>query len=230
MVGNGKGHLARGTQRIPLLQPLFLLLLFTFVGGNAAARPGVEAQSVQIASGVPSGSFAIDDFDGDRRPDFANIESGESKTGISNYWIQLQLSVNGRRSIHLEAPSGGLVIEARDVNADDFIDLVLVTAWQHRPVAIFLNDGHGNFSSARPAAFPSAFHQSDSGLGTTSRQQTKSIGAPPQSRDGIGPGAKQLSVGRKDASSFLGSTSQVFVSPVSLSHAGRAPPFAVPQS
>src|SRR5271170_3994083 len=66
--------------------------------------------------------------------------------GRTNYSVQLHLSSVGQHSIQLVAPAGGLQIEARDVNGDDAIDLVLTTAWLKQPVAIFLNDGHGSFS------------------------------------------------------------------------------------
>ena len=117
-----------------------LLLLFAFMIGNATGAPGVRARNAS------SQSFSINDFDGDHHPDLANLQTAQSRPGASRYFIQLQLSATEQHSLYLEGPSGGLVIEARDVNGDNSPDLVLKSSLYYRPVAIFLNDGHGNFS------------------------------------------------------------------------------------
>jgi hypothetical protein len=213
-----------GCRGVPL-PVLPLLLLFAFVIGNAKGTPGVPLRSARVAS---VHSFTINDFDGDHRPDLASILSVQSRAATANYLIQIQLSTTGWRTLCLEGPSGGLRIEARDVNQDNAIDLVLATSLHGHPVAIFLNDGHGNFSPGEPAAFPGAFDQFDKNWGSTSRQQSKVIGTPPQSRPDISWKAEQRSICPKHAGLFLGSTSQVSVSPFVFSYAGRAPPCAVP--
>ena len=97
--------------------------------------------------------FAIGDFDGDSQPDLATVQSGLSRTE-TRYWIHLEFSTGLRDAIGVTAPSGGLHIASRDVNGDHFLDLVVTTAWQHRPVAVLLNDGHGKFTLRDPARFP----------------------------------------------------------------------------
>jgi hypothetical protein len=52
------------------------------------------------------------------------------------------------------APTGGLLIEARDVNGDHAVDLVLRTGWLRQHKAIRLSDGHGSFSRVEPTASP----------------------------------------------------------------------------
>jgi len=212
-----------GCRGVPL-PVLPLLMLFAFVIGNAKGTPGAPFRSARVASFQ---SFAINDFDGDSRPDLASIQSVQSRAATTNYLIQIQLSTTGWRSLRLEGPSGGLRIEARDVNQDNAIDLVLVTSLHDQPVAIFLNDGQGSFSLGEPAAFPGAFDQFDESWGSTSRQQSKVIGTPSQSRTDISWKAEQRSTCPKHAGLFLSSTSRVSVSPFVFSHAGRAPPFAV---
>jgi hypothetical protein len=39
------------------------------------------------------------------------------------------------------------------VNGDNVIDLVVSAAWLKSPVAVLVNDGHGNFTIRDPAAF-----------------------------------------------------------------------------
>jgi len=49
-----------------------------------------------------------------------------------------------------QAQNRGRVFE----RGDDFLDLVVKSVWQEQPVAVLLNDGHGNFIAVQPAAFP----------------------------------------------------------------------------
>jgi hypothetical protein len=49
-----------------------------------------------------------------------------------------------------------LEIASREVNGDNIIDLVVSTAWLKSPVAVLVNDGHGNFTIRDPAAFSGA--------------------------------------------------------------------------
>lgn len=135
------------------LQFLVLFLLVGFVASCVAAA-GPDVPYVPIASLGPGSSFAIADFDGDKRLDSSNVESGQLGSGSTTYSIQFHLTASRRQIIKLIAPSGGLAIEARDVNGDNIVDLVLKTAWSKQPVAVFLNDGYGSFSRAEPHQFP----------------------------------------------------------------------------
>jgi hypothetical protein len=95
--------------------------------------------------------FAIADFDGDREPDLATVEMERgSSSGHAHYSIRLKLTSGDSQVLGLTAPPGGLQIVARDVNGDNVLDLLISTAWQDQQIAIFLNDGHGNFTLAAP--------------------------------------------------------------------------------
>ncbi len=215
--------------RCPLFLPLlFLLLHLGFFGGTAAANSNDQNPPANsLAAGSP---FAIADFDGDRRPDLASVQAGPNNSGTTDYWIQLQLSESGRQSIRIVAPTGGLLIEARDVNGDRAVDLVLVTAWFRRPVAIYLNDGHGGFSRAEPAAFPAAFNALASEWTSTSSRATDTIGVPPQSRDGLCLCREVLPHIALRADAIAVSNAGFHLSSFVISHAGRAPPSEVHHS
>jgi len=127
---------------------------------------GLMALTARAASAAPQGDssalapqwnshFAIGDFDGDNQPDLATVQSGLDRSG-TRYWIRLEFGTGLRDGIGVTAPSGGLHITSRDVNGDHFLDLVVSTAWQHHPVAVLLNDGHGKFTLRDPALFPRA--------------------------------------------------------------------------
>lgn len=106
--------------------------------------------------------FAIADFDGDRRPDLASVEvQTHSSSGATAYSIHFRLASGAGQAFGVIAPAGGLQLMARDVNGDNAPDLLVRTAWQHQRVALFLNDGHGNFTPADPGAFPAAAQNDD---------------------------------------------------------------------
>ena len=208
---------------------LSLFLLFCLARSSRAEAADIQ-QGGPVTSLGPGPQFAIADFDGDVRPDLASIQAGSNSTGTTDYWIQLQLTSAGRQSFRLVAPAGGLQIEARDVNGDHAIDLVLATAWFNQPVAVFLNNGHGSFSRVEPAAFPGAFSESKTNWGSASNQAIDAVGIPPQSRAGARSEARGLLHGRSPTSSIPPSSSGFVVSPLLISHAGRAPPSEIPHS
>jgi hypothetical protein len=131
-------------------------LLWCFVIGLASPTEAVAAspQSAVTSSAGVNSPFAIADFDGDRKPDLATVEV-ERVDSSSNmrYSIRFQLSAGIAQAIGVTAPAGGLHIVPRDVNGDHALDLLVSTAWLHQPVAVLLNDGHGNFTLSDPTAF-----------------------------------------------------------------------------
>src|SRR5712692_8148291 len=138
------------------LQFLVLFLLVGFVASRVAVA-GQDVPHVPIASLGAGPSFAIADFDGDKRLDLANVQGAQLGSASTTYSMQFHLTASGRQVIQLIAPPGGLAIEVRDVNGDNAVDLVITTAWLRQPIAIFLNQGHGSFSRAEPAQFPGTF-------------------------------------------------------------------------
>jgi hypothetical protein len=207
-----------------LLLVLFLPLVFASVAGRVRLTKELGLARPTAGSGA-SGSFAIEDFDGDHHPDIAKVQTAQTSAANSSYLVQVQLSANGQRSLQVEAPSGGLTIEARDVNGDNAVDLVLTTALRHQPVAVFLNDGHGSFLVAAPDAFPGAFHGSNRRWGFASRQQTRVTGAPPPSRHSLGSESGRFCSGSREKDSFYRSDSAGCIIAFLSSNAERAPPF-----
>ena len=143
-------------------------LLFLSIGIAAFAPAAPAASSRCFAScEVLRPGFAIADFDRDGRPDTANADAGRSGARDSRYRIVIELSSGLRRTLQLSAPAGGLRLVARDVNGDDFVDVVVTTAWTNQPVAVLLNDGRGSFQAAIPSRFPNAFLASSDSLSST---------------------------------------------------------------
>lgn len=138
-------------------QPLRVAILLScaLIAVTARAATAKPQENSSPLATQWNSHFAIGDFDGDSQPDLATVQSGVDRSE-TRYWIRLEFSTGLRDAIGVNAPSGGLHIASRDVNGDHFLDLVVTTAWQHRPVAVLLNDGHGKFTLRDPALFPSA--------------------------------------------------------------------------
>jgi hypothetical protein len=132
-----------------------------FVGSTGSAQAASSGQSWPPTSTQVISQFAIADFDGDNRPDFATVQAGISSSWDTHYWVAFQLSRGPRQTLGITAPYGGLHVTSRDVNGDDFLDVVITTAWTNQPVAVLLNDGRGNFRASSPSAFPEAFSTSE---------------------------------------------------------------------
>ncbi|MGA2431338.1 MAG: VCBS repeat-containing protein [Candidatus Acidiferrum sp.] len=141
--------------RRPLRKPAWLaLLLMCGLLGVASRGRAVPVLVANFASSQISASrFVIADFDGDSLPDLATVEIGEISTSRARYWIGFQMSAGPQQMVGVTAPVGGLEIAIRDVNGDNRLDLIVTTKWSNRTVVILVNDGHGKFTVADPAAF-----------------------------------------------------------------------------
>jgi hypothetical protein len=207
------------------LWPLLVFLLFGLAGSTAAAATDVHIPPVNSpGSGLP---FAIADFDGDFRPDVASVRAGEEVPGGANYSIQLRLTSAGLQTIEVGAPAGGLVIEARDVNGDDAIDLVVATAWFKQPVAIFLNDGRGSFSRVEPKEYPWAFVESKTNWGSNSKFAIDTFGVATPSGAGVCPRDQDFLDGRSTTGSISYSSADFLAGAFLICQPGRAPPSEV---
>jgi hypothetical protein len=183
-----------------------------------------ERQPSRVSSGGLGLKFAIADLDGDRRPDLAYVETGRSDVSLTDYWIRLQVTAGQGQRILVVAPTGGLQIVARDVNGDNALDLVLTSAWLNQPVAILLNDGHGIFSQADPAAFPAAFSVPGTSWSSSGDQEPGIAGFPQQSRVwGLWAGVR-LPRPRSLDDGAPQSSCRFVLSSFLVSHSGRAPP------
>src|SRR5579859_3855849 len=126
---------------------------------QSANRP--ISRLVQAAVALGSPQFAIADFDGDSQPDLARVRVTSDGSPTTQYSVDLNFSSGHKPAIRFVGPSGGLQITPRDVNGDKFDDLVITSLLDSQFVAIFLNDGKGNFVAAEPSDFPGAAKGTD---------------------------------------------------------------------
>jgi len=207
--------------RNAILWACFFLLLFSFTG--RAWAQAADSQRIPIISTGPGLQFAIADFDGDHRPDLAYVGAGQDNTNADSYWVDFRLSSQEQKCVRVIAPPGGLLIEARDVNGDQAVDLVVSTAWLRQPVAILLNDGRGSFKAANPGAFPGAFQRAESNRFSGHQHLICAVDALTQSRLGVCT-EKPLSHRLSETQFDPRSSSAIFLSSHYVSTRGRAPP------
>lgn len=216
-----QGHLSWSSTISAVFAFLCVILGFAACGNAASTGP----QSWPVSSAQATSQFAIADFDGDRRPDLASVQVGQSSSWETHYWIAFQLSRGSRQILGITAPNGGLQITSRDVNGDSFLDVVVTTAWTNRPVAVLLNDGQGNFKASSPSAFPGGFSTSEKSRVSTT-DDVKDATAVLFSRYPTGdcPASRRLSSPRNVTGRLVpwASGNSPF-SPV-VSFLGRAPP------
>jgi hypothetical protein len=204
------------------LAKFFCFLIFLTLA--LAAAPQALAQSQPVPSVSPDAPFAFSDFDGDRRPDLAVVQAGRSDLSLTDYWVQFHLTAVGLHSIRVVAPTGGLQIAARDVNGDHVPDLVLTTSWRKLPVAILLNDGHGSFSLADPAAYPEAFRGSKTSWIGSASPELDRFGVPSQSPTGACPSTARLPYLGSPVRATRPSDGRFPLARGLIPHLGRAPP------
>ncbi|MHB8502585.1 MAG: FG-GAP repeat domain-containing protein [Candidatus Acidiferrales bacterium] len=148
-----KIHESFGEARAARRALLILCLVLGAAGRIHAA--GTSTNHSPNSSPEFNSVFAIADFDGDRKPDLATVEiQNGNSSSATRYSIRFRMTAGAAQSFGVSAPAGGLQIVARDVNGDDALDLLVSTTWMHQQVAVLLNDGHGNFTLAKPGAFP----------------------------------------------------------------------------
>jgi hypothetical protein len=159
---------------------LFCLLAWHSGKLQAASQPPQSVRTwaprdTQAFTSETTSHIAIADFDGDLQPDVATVESGNVAALRANYRIRFELSKGTEQSIGVVAAAGGLQIWPQDVNGDNFPDLMISSKWLHEPVAILLNDGHGNFTVAAPSAFPQVKWGSETNLAAANGEEKESV-------------------------------------------------------
>jgi hypothetical protein len=114
---------------------LFSVLALAWItSGSAAGGDGVTANLLSpLTSAAPS---VIADFDGDRKPDFATL-------GLLNQ-IQVQFDTTRQLPFTVLIHPSANWLSARDLDGDNDRDLVLESPFDV-PLAVWINDGAGNF-------------------------------------------------------------------------------------
>jgi hypothetical protein len=101
-------------------------------------------------------STAIADFNVDGAPDIAVAD--RVARGSTGYSYRIQFSISGQQSNDLTFESANEAIQLRvsDVDADNDLDLVASAILSKDIVGVWLNDGHGRFTSSEVRQLPAS--------------------------------------------------------------------------
>lgn len=147
----------------------FLALLWCYfalipVTARGSDRKGAEPQSLlQVSAEGAVKSYAspwvvdrvLGDFDGDHQPDLARAEILDLKSPDNRYRVNVTLSRGSVSSFEFHlAHSAGVNIEARDIDGDHDLDLVITSGVFHKPVGLWVNDGAGTFTPVDSSLYP----------------------------------------------------------------------------
>jgi hypothetical protein len=139
------------TVRACALFPWVLAVLLCPLSGRA------DTTACPSGSTRPGSLWVSADFDGDDVPDFAHVNVRWAGDGFVASGAAISAPCARRPALLLgNLPHAGLVLSARDVDADHDRDLVLHEPVAGRTLGVWINDGEGGFSVADPAEFPAS--------------------------------------------------------------------------
>jgi hypothetical protein len=131
----------------------FVLLIYPVATACVClASPGapfpLQTQSLE------NSAWAFADFDGDNQLDFATARP----RGDGGYVLEVELSskrlVASERPLSLPSSAFGLHVLTQDVDGDHDLDIVITWGFAHLPVAIWINDGQGQFAEDSIERYP----------------------------------------------------------------------------
>ncbi len=101
-------------------------------------------------------STVVGDFNVDGRPDVAVADRlWRRPTG---YAYRIQFSISGQQpdDVTFESTSDALTLRVSDVDADNDLDVIVSTVLSKETVGVWLNDGHGRFTTSNVRQLPAA--------------------------------------------------------------------------
>lgn len=202
----------------------FCLLLFVWETAHSLDRSVMHLARTALVQG--STHFAIADFDGDLQPDLAMVRVARDGAPFAEYFVDLKFSTGRREPLGILGPAGGLEITPKDVNGDKLTDLVVTSQFDAKFLAVFLNDGKGNFRQAERSEFPQLGSDCPRRLSAPEESPVvQFVLGRARTVDGEGP-LSTIRAELPNESHPLGNFSaRVARSRWTLSRSGRAPPF-----
>jgi FG-GAP repeat protein len=118
----------------------------------AASRPAFRLGTAAKPFGWAT---AVGDFDSDGTPDVAIADHVGRPAGAYAYRIEFLLSGHDANEVFFESTADAVTIRSFDIDHDNDLDIVVGRPLSGDAVAVWLNDGQGNFTSADARRFPS---------------------------------------------------------------------------
>ncbi len=146
--------LTNGLLRTFLRLAPVLIAVFGASTAQAGSGPALACSPVSNSS---QSLWAVADFDGDNAVDLARVKVGRAGNSVVASGVDLfAFCKDSVPPIFDSFPPIGLVLSARDIDADHDQDLVLREPFAGKALGIWLNDGRGEFSETELSRFPGA--------------------------------------------------------------------------
>jgi hypothetical protein len=100
-------------------------------------------------------STVIGDFNDDGKPDLVIADRLGERADVGGYAYRLELSISGQApdDLTFESPDAALTIRASDIDHDHDLDIIVERPLSGDVVKVWLNNGHGHFSSGDARQF-----------------------------------------------------------------------------
>lgn len=150
-----------------------LAVLFAMIAPLVRAQDGAQGALSRLSFTAPlDRTLVIADLDGDHKPDGAILLKSRWLGPRRNLSIQLHFTDRPNTELTFQSDLQALTVTAWDIDHDGDIDLVVEETISHKPISVWINEGHGDFHEGRVQDYPS--------LAATGSTQ---IQAPPDERD-----------------------------------------------
>jgi hypothetical protein len=135
---------------------ILLLAAFVWLAPLLSAQDGLKGALSHVEFGTPFGQMlVVADLDGDNQTDGAILMDAKQNDAQRSIRIQLHLTGHENTELNFESAGRPVSLRAWDIDHDGDIDLVVEDAITHRPVYVWINEGHGDFHAGRVQDYPS---------------------------------------------------------------------------
>lgn len=133
----------------------FLIAMLVLLATRLYAQDGVQGALAQAKFGtLYQPTLVVADLDNDKKPDGAVLLDSSRPGPQGSFRIQLHFTGRPNTELTFESQEQALTLATRDVNNDGDPDLVVEQAFTHKPVHVWINEGHGDFHEGRVQDFP----------------------------------------------------------------------------
>lgn len=208
---------------------LFAVAFLLWLAPVLAAQDGLKGALSHANLGMPLGNnLAVADLDGDNLADGAILLSAEPVGASSRIKIELHFTGRPNTEFTFESNGRALTVRAWDIDHDGDNDLVVEDAFTHKPVRVWINEGHGDFHEGNVQDYPSLLLSDGRQLRLPSNQPDGlPLWLPPQRRFDLSVLTVQALGRPPSRSTRLPAAIDLFVqSRKHASQSSRAPPFS----
>lgn len=146
----------RRTRRREVVWLAAAVLLLATSAPRLFAAPVPDAPRFRLGDAArPFGwSTVVGDFNRDGRPDVAVADHVTRRPGGYTYRLEFSISGLPPQDATFESSHDAVAISVADVDGDDDFDIIVTAPLSGETLAVWLNDGHGRFSSAGAQRVP----------------------------------------------------------------------------